>query len=121
MSETIDVEQELAALRARVRGAQPANTPTGLTPLQKAIAYINAHWALSARVPTPPKPPLHQRPIYFAARVVRRAMVVVLNTIVEQQSAFNAQTARALSELAKENDQLRARLQELEERLKQSQ
>jgi len=117
VSDTIDVEQELAALRARVRGAQPANTAIGLTPLQKAIAYINAHWALSARVPTPPNPPLRQRPIYFATRVARRAMVVLLNTIVEQQSAFNAQTARALSELVKENDQLHARIQELEDRL----
>lgn len=116
MSERPDVERELEALRVRVRGveAKPRNE---LTPLQKAISGVNANWNLSAKLPAPVHAPLTWRAVYLTKRVVRRVMVELLNALVEQQNAFNAQVARALTELAKENAELRAKVEELERRL----
>jgi hypothetical protein len=117
MSEPVDVERELEALRARVRGieAKPADE---LTPLQKAISGVNANWHLSGKLAPPVNAPLAWRIVNFAKRVARRVMVELLNTIVEQQNAFNAQAARALTELAKENAELRAKVEELEKEKK---
>ena len=113
MPEPLEVERELEALRQRVRGID--TPPNGqLTPLQKAISAVNANWHLSARLPAPVNAPLKWRAVYFVKRVSRRVMVELLNTLVEQQNAFNAQTARALTELAKENAELRKRVEELE-------
>ncbi len=113
MPEPLDVERELEALRTRVRGMDiPPSVQ--LTPLQKAVSYVNANWHLSARLPAPVNAPLTWRAVYFVKRVVRRLMAELLKTLVEQQSGFNAQAARALTELAKENAALRARVEELE-------
>jgi len=113
MPEPPDVERELEALRTRVRGVE---TPAGeqLTPLQKAISAVNANWHISARLPAPVNAPPAWRAVHFVKRVMRRVMVELLNTVVEQQNAFNAQAARALTELARENAELRKRIQELE-------
>ncbi len=115
MPEPPDVERELEALRARVRGVK-AEPHTELAPLQKAISGVNANWHLSAKLPAPVNGPLAWRAAYLTKRIMRRAMVELLNTIVEQQNAFNAQVAQALTELAKENAQLRAKVEELERR-----
>ncbi len=117
MPEPGEVERELEALRARVR-AMDAPPAAQLTPLQKAISGVNANWHLSGKLPAPVNAPLAWRAVYFGKRVARRVMVELLNTIVVQQNAFNAQAARALTELAKENAELRARVQELEKQLK---
>ncbi len=117
MSEPTEVERELEALRVRVRGVK-AEAHDDLTPLQKAISGVNANWHLSAKLPAPVSAPLAWRAAYLTKRVVRRVMVELLNTIVEQQNAFNAQAARALTELAKQNAELRAKVEELERRLK---
>ncbi len=113
MPEQLDVERELEALRTRVRGMDTLATGQ-LTPLQKAISSVNANWHLSARLPAPVNAPLTWRAVHFVKRVMRRVMVELLNTVVEQQNAFNAQAARALTELAKENAELRKRVEELE-------
>ncbi len=113
MTEPLEVERELEALRVRVRGLNVPD-PTGqLTPLQKAISSVNAHWYLSGKYPPPTQGTLPQRVIYFFKRVARRVMVEVLNTLVEQQNAFNAQVARALTELAMRD----AKIAELEKRI----
>ncbi len=113
MPEPLDVERELEALRARVRGMDiPPSVQ--LTPLQRAVSYVNANWHLSAKLPAPVNAPFAWRAVYFVKRAARRVMVELLNTIVEQQNGLNAQLARALTELAKENAELRARVEELE-------
>lgn len=107
-----DVERELAELRARVRGA-PASKDD-LTPLEKAIASVNAQWHISAALPPPaPGAPFTWRAVYLAKRGVRRVMVELLNTLVQQQNVFNRDVARALTELAAQE----TRLQELEKRV----
>ncbi len=113
MPEPLDIERELEALRTRVRGMDVPPS-VQLTPMQKAVSNVNANWHLSAKLPAPVHAPLAWRLVYFVKRVVRRVMVELLNTIVEQQNTFNAQVARALTELAKENVELRARVEELE-------
>jgi hypothetical protein len=108
----VDVEQELNALRERVRRAPPAQND--LTALQKAIALVNANWHISATLPPPaPGAPLAWRAVYMVKRATRRLMVELLNTIVQQQNAFNRQVANALTELAAQEN----RLEELERRV----
>jgi hypothetical protein len=113
MPEPLDVERELEALRARVRGVQ-AIPPNGLTPLQKALSGANANWLLSPKFPAPANAPRSWRAVHFAMGLPRRVIVRLLNAIVEQQNVFNGQAARALTELAKENAELRARVEALE-------
>lgn len=114
MSQNIDVAQELAELRERVRRTPAPASEADLTALQKAIANLNANWYISATLPPPaPNAPLTWRAVYFVKRVVRRVMVELLNTIVQQQNAFNLQVARALTELAAHE----TRLAELEKRI----
>jgi hypothetical protein len=108
-----DVAQELAELKARLRRMEIEPAPE-LTPLQKAIAEVNANWYLIAKLPAPADAPPAWRLVYFVKRVARRVMVELLNTIVGQQNAFNAQVARAITELAKENAELKAKLEEIE-------
>ncbi len=113
MAERPDVERELEALRARVRGQETPRPNTRLTPLQKAVSSVNANWHITARLPAPQNAPLAWRAVYFGKRVARRVMVELLNTIVQQQNTFNEQVARALTELA----QREARIAELEKRV----
>lgn len=109
----MDVERELAALRARVRKNRPTGTDE-LSELQKAIAHLNANWYISATLPPPaPGAPRAWRAVYLVKRAARRAMVELLNTLVQQQNAFNLQVAHALTELAAQE----SRLDELERRL----
>ena len=119
MAQEIDVAQELAELRARVRRTPAPASDADLTALQKAIANLNANWYISATLPPPaPNAPLTWRAVYFVKRVVRRVMVELLNTIVQQQNAFNLQVARALTELAAQEtrvDALEKRIASLEE------
>jgi hypothetical protein len=120
VSQTVDVERELAELRERVRRTPAPASDQDLTTLQKAIANLNANWYISATLPPPaPNAPLIWRAVYFVKRVVRRVMVELLNTIVQQQNAFNLQVARALTELAAQDtrlDALEKRIAELEQR-----
>ncbi len=117
MPEPLEVERELEELRARVRGMDSkVKPPPDLTPLQKAISGVNTNWHLSGKLPAPVNAPLRWQAVYFVKRVARRAMLELLNTIVEQQNSFNAEVARALTELAKENNELRRRIAELEKR-----
>lgn len=113
-----DVERELAELRERVRRV-PASQHD-LTALEKAIAAVNANWHISATLPPPtPGAPLAWRTIYFVKRATRRVMVELLNTLVRQQNSFNREVARALVELAAQQnrlDELEARVAELEKR-----
>jgi hypothetical protein len=113
MPEPLEVGRELEALRARVRASEVPPSPQ-LSPLQKAISGVNANWHLSARFPAPVNAPLAWRAVYFAKSLPRRLMVELLNLLVDQQNAVNAQVARALTELAKENAELKARVEELE-------
>ena len=119
MSQEIDVAQELAELRERVRRTPAPASNADLTALQKAIANLNANWYISATLPPPaPNAPLTWRAVYFVKRVVRRVMAELLNTIVQQQNAFNLQVARALTELAAQEtrmDALEKRIASLEE------
>jgi hypothetical protein len=109
-----DIEQELADLRARVR--QTPAPPNDLTPLQKAIASVNVQWHISATLPPPaPGAPLTWRIAYFFKRAARRVMVELLNTLVQQQNTFNREVARALTELAAQEERMR----ELERRIEQ--
>lgn len=121
MTSSIDVEQELADLRARVRRAPAPASADDLTALQKAIANLNANWHISAALPPPaPNAPLRWRAVYLAKRAAHRTMVELLNTLVQQQNAFNLQVARALTELAAQEsrlDGLEQRLAALEKRL----
>jgi polyhydroxyalkanoate synthesis regulator phasin len=118
VSQPIDVERELAELRARVRRTPAPASNQDLTALQKAIANLNANWYIAATLPPPaPNAPFTWRVVYFAKRIVRRVMVELLNTIVQQQNAFNLQVARALTELAAQEsrvDALEKRIAELE-------
>ncbi len=114
MVDPIQVERELEALRARVRGAQTPSAAANLTPLQKAICDVNANWHLSGRLPEQSGGPLLQRVIRLGRRIARRITIQVLDTIVVQQNTFNADVARALTELARENTALRQRVEELE-------
>jgi ABC-type Zn2+ transport system substrate-binding protein/surface adhesin len=110
-----DVEQVLADLKARLSRME-TKPPAELTPLQKAIAEVNANWHLDGRLRPPENASRAWYLSHFARRVARRVMVDLLNSIVEQQNAFNAQVARALTELAKENAELRAKVEELQKR-----
>lgn len=112
-----ELAQAVAELRERVRRAA-VESPARLTPLQRAVSEVNANWHLSARLPAPrPGAPLLWRMVYFVKRVIRRVMVEALNTLVEQQNAMNGNVARAVTELAKENAELRARVAELEKQV----
>lgn len=114
MSQDIDVAQELADLRERVRRTPAPDANADLTALQKAIANLNANWYISATLPPPaPNAPLTWRAVYFVKRVVRRVMVELLNTVVQQQNAFNLQVAHALTELAAQE----TRIETLETRM----
>lgn len=108
-----EVAQVLADLRSRLRGAETTSVPA-MTPLQRAIAQVNATWHVGGRLPPPENASLRWQVAHFARRVVRRLMVEVLNTVVEQQNAFNAAAARALTELAKENQELKEKIREKE-------
>lgn len=114
-----DVERELIDLRERVRRAPAASNE--LSALQKAVAGVNAQWHISATLPPPaPGAPLTWRAVYFVKRVVRRVMAELLNTLVQQQNTFNRQVARALTELAAQENRLadsERRIIELEKRL----
>lgn len=100
-----DVERELAELRARVRGATP--TENELSELQKAIAQVNAQWHISALLPPPaPGAPFAWRAVYLVKRMTRRVMAELLNTLVQQQNTFNRHVARALTELAMQEQRL---------------
>lgn len=118
MANEIDVANELAELRERVRRTPAPASGADLTELQKAIANLNANWYISATLPPPaPNAPLTWRVVYFFKRVARRVMVELLNTVVQQQNAFNLQVARALTELAAQEtrlDALEKRLAEME-------
>lgn len=119
MAPSTEIERELEALRARVRGVEVSPPAVEIKPLQKAIAAVNTNWYVSARVPPPhPRAPRRWHMVYFLKRVARRVIYEVLNTVLEQQNAFNASVARALTELAKENAELRHRVEELEERMR---
>ncbi len=115
MSETVsqaDIERELAELRARVQHAPASENE--LSALQKAIASVNAQWHISATLPPPaPGAPFTWRAVYFVKRMTRRVMVELLNTLVQQQNAFNREVARALTELGQQE----TRLGELEKRI----
>lgn len=114
MAQDIDVAQELAELRERVRRTPAPVSDADFTALQKAIANLNAQWYISATLPPPaPNAPLMWRAVYLVKRVARRVMVELLNTLVQQQNAFNLQVARALTELASQE----TRVAELEKRL----
>jgi polyhydroxyalkanoate synthesis regulator phasin len=116
MSQPIDVERELAELRAQVRRTPAPPSDQELTALQKAIANLNANWYIAATLPPPaPNAPFTWRVVYVVKRIMRRAMVELLNTVVQQQNAFNHQVARALTELASQE----TRLEALEQRLAQ--
>jgi hypothetical protein len=116
MAQEIDVERELNALKERVRRT-PAPADADLTALQKAIANVNANWHISATLPPPPpNAAFRWRAVYFGKRALRRVVVEVLNTLVQQQNAFNLQVARALTELAAQE----TRLAELERRVEQA-
>jgi hypothetical protein len=114
-----DIERELAELRERVRRV-PASQ-NDLTALQKAIASVNANWHLAATLPPPaPGAPLTWRAVYVVKRATRRVMVEILNTLVQQQNAFNREVARALTELATQEtrvQELETRIAELEKKL----
>ncbi|MCC7165195.1 MAG: hypothetical protein IT331_22035 [Anaerolineae bacterium] len=114
-----DVERELAELRERVRRSPAASND--LSALQKAIAGVNAQWHISATLPPPaPGAPLTWRAVYFVKRVARRVMAELLNTLVQQQNTFNRQVARALTELAAQENRVadtERRVVELERRL----
>lgn len=114
MSQNIDVERELNALRERVRRSPAPASEHDMTALQKAIANLNANWHISATLPPPAaNAPLTWRAVYLGKRAVRRVMVELLNTVVQQQNGFNLQVARALTELAAQE----TRVQELERRM----
>lgn len=119
MSQDIDVAQELADLRERVRRTPPPAPDADLTTLQKAVANLNANWYISATLPPPaPNAPLTWRIAYFLKRAARRVMVELLNTVVQQQNAFNLQVARALTELAAQEtriEMLEKRMAEMEQ------
>ncbi len=107
-----DIERELAELRARVQRAPASNTE--LSALQKAIAQVNAQWHIAATLPPPaPGAPFTWRAVYFVKRVTRRVMTELLNTLVQQQNQFNREVARALTELAAQEN----RIVELEKRI----
>jgi polyhydroxyalkanoate synthesis regulator phasin len=118
VSQPIDVAQELAELRERVRRTPAPSDDADLTALQKAIAQLNANWYISGTLPPPAaNAPRTWRAVYWGKRIVRRGMVELLNTLVQQQNAFNLQVARALTELAASEsrlDALEKRLAELE-------
>ncbi|GIL15249.1 MAG: hypothetical protein BroJett039_04220 [Chloroflexota bacterium] len=124
MAQEIDIAQELAELRERVRRAPAPASDADLTALQKAIANLNANWYISATLPPPaPNAPLTWRAVYFAKRVARRVMVELLNTVVQQQNAFNLHVARALTELAAQEtrvDALEKRVAEMERKSAQA-
>jgi len=118
VSHPLDVERELNALRERVRRTPAPASDADMTALQKAIANLNANWHISATLPPPaPNAPLTWRAVYFIKRILRRVLVELLNTLVQQQNAFNLQVARALTELAAQETRvegLEKRVAELE-------
>jgi len=111
-----DVEATLAAIRRRVRVRQglppdgpdepPAEDRGALAEAMDA-AHISAHFPILWDVP------VIGRAIALVKRVVRLLLRWYINPIVDQQNDFNAATVRALSDLAAENERLRARLDAL--------
>jgi hypothetical protein len=111
-----EIEATLAAIKRRVRERQglapdgpdeaPAEARSALTEAMEA-AHISAHtpilWDL----------PVVGRGIALTKRVVRLLLRWYINPIVDQQNDFNAATVRALSDLAAENERLRAALDDL--------
>ncbi len=110
------VEHELEMLRARVRAMENLVPPSPtLTPLQKAVVGVKTNWFISGKLPAPTaNAPLTWRAVYLVKRVIRRVMVELLNSLIEQQNRFNSDVAHAVTELAKENAELRLRIEELE-------
>jgi hypothetical protein len=111
-----EVEATLAAIKRRVRERHglapdgpdepPAEARSALTEAMDA-AHISAHTPILWDVP------VVGRGIALTKRVVRLLLRWYINPIVDQQNDFNAATVRALSDLAAENERLRARLDAL--------
>jgi hypothetical protein len=73
---------------------------------------VSAHWPIHGRT-------LPQRAIAFLNRLVRRYLRWYINPIVEQQNAYNDVIARALHGLVAANEELRAEVALLRERLQE--
>ena len=111
-----EIEATLAAIKRRVRERQglapdgpdeaPAEARSALTEAMEA-AHISAHTPILWDVP------VVGRGIALTKRVVRLLLRWYINPIVDQQNDFNAATVRALSDLAAENERLRAALDDL--------
>lgn len=111
-----EIEATLAAIKRRVRERQglspdgpdeaPAEARSALTEAMEA-AHISAHTPILWDVP------VVGRGIALMKRVVRLSLRWYINPIVDQQNDFNAAAVRALSDLAAENERLRAALDDL--------
>ena len=111
-----EIEATLAAIKRRVRERQglspdgpdepPAEARSALTEAMEA-AHISAHTPILWDVP------VVGRGIALVKRVVRLLLRWYINPIVDQQNDFNAAAVRALSDLAAENERLRAALDDL--------
>ena len=115
-----EVEATLAAIKRRVRERHglPADGPdeppgearSALTEAMDA-AHVSAHTPILWEVP------VVGRGVALTKRVVRILLRWYITPIVDQQNDFNAATVRALSDLAAENERLRARLDALQAEL----
>ena len=112
-----EVEATLAEIRrrVRVRHGLPPDGPDGepgdeqrsaLTAAMDA-AHISAHFPILWEVP------VAGRALALAKRVARLLLRWYINPIVDQQNDFNAAAVRALSELAAEQERLRAEIERL--------
>jgi hypothetical protein len=111
-----EVEATLAAIKRRVRerhGLPPAGPDEPPAEARSALTEAMDAAHISAHTPILWDVPVIGRGIALLKRIVRLLLRWYINPIVDQQNDFNAAAVRALSDLAAENERLRARLDAL--------
>ena len=109
-----ELREQIKERRARMTVSDP-NDPhaLNLAELRRSIESVNDTWFVSAHLPITWETRIVGRMGAYTKRLVRLLLRWYINPIVDQQNDFNAATVRALSDLAAENERLRAALDDL--------
>lgn len=105
-----DVRARVLARRRQSGGSLADADDAALSELQAAIQDVNLNAKVNSHLPLLWEDMVMGRLRSFVQRVVRRLLRWYINPIVDQQNAYNAAVAHALTLLAAENARLRQSL-----------
>ena len=109
-----EVQRALADLEQRVRQRRRLMGDGAAGDIKHdAWRDVTDNWHVSAHLPVTWSVPVVGRAVALAKRATRLLLRWYINPIVDQQNDFNAAAVRALSDLAAENERLRAALERL--------